>query len=170
MDASQKLPRYPISYNYPYRFPAENATFGRKQPVLLPGSLHPTFLVLLRNSLPSSFGFIALCASQIMPQITFENYTDADFYAVISGMAVVFLRPLTVMEISDPSAQVLIPKGKRYFQRVPFRKKKIWFSFVYTWFYGQFKGIQISQCSHKTLERIMATQALGSAVSVRLVR
>lgn len=98
--------------------------FGRKQPVLLPGSLQPTILVLLRNSLPSSVGFIALCASQLMPQITVENYVVTGFYVVVPGVAVVFLQPLTVMEISDPSAQVLIPKGRSYFQHVPFTKKK----------------------------------------------
>lgn len=73
LDASQKLPRYLISYNYPYGFPAENATFSRKWLALLPGSLHPVFLVFLRNSLLSSFGFISLCASHTLAEITFEN-------------------------------------------------------------------------------------------------
>lgn len=73
LDASQKLPSYPISYNYPQGFTAGNAALGTNQLALLLGSLHPAFLVFLRNSFLCYFGFIALCAFQAMPEITFEN-------------------------------------------------------------------------------------------------
>lgn len=51
-------------------------------------------------------------------------YIDTDFYVVVSAVSVVFLLPLTVMEVSDPSTQVLMDKGNCYFRCASFGEKK----------------------------------------------
>lgn len=108
--ASQKLPRYLMSYNYPCGLPAENAIFSRKMTYSLPWFSAPHVSGIPEKS-PSVFlQFYCPLNFQLLPEISLLSSTLTDFYVVTSTLAMVFLL-LTVMKISDPSTQVLIDKG-----------------------------------------------------------
>lgn len=100
-----------MSCNYPYGFLAENAIFSRKMAYSLLWFSAPQ-VSGIPEKFPSVFlQFYCPLNFQVLPEISLLSSTLTDFYVVTSAFAVRFLLLLTVMKISDPSAQVLIDKG-----------------------------------------------------------